>query len=107
MFKKCYPDFKNKEEVLNLYDIFNSGIMGGSRHVMLSLLSRILLYLDPASLNGVCDMTTANAVYCLNYYNRIYYGYPFSASYFNGICEQQGAALIHKRCALFNPSVLK
>ena len=49
MFKKCYPDFKNKE-VLNLYDIFNSGIMGGSRHVMLSLLSRILLYLDTASL---------------------------------------------------------
>ena len=107
MFKKCYPGFKYQDEVFNLYGVFNSGIMGGSRHVMLSLFSRILLYLDTASLNGVCDMTTANAVYHLNYYDRIYYGYPFSGSYFGGICQQQGAAVTHKSCALFNPSALQ
>ena len=106
MFKKCYPDFKNKEEVFNLYGIFNSGVMGGSRHVMLSLFSRILLYLDTANLNGVCDMTTANAVYHLNYYDRVYSGYPFTGSYFVGVCHQQGAATMHKGCALFNPGVL-
>ena len=107
MFKKCYPGFKYQDEVFNLYGVFNSGIMGGSRHVMLSLFSRIMLYLDTASLNGVCDMTTANAVYHLNYYDHIYYGYPFSGSYFSGICQQQGAAATHKSCALFNPSALK
>ena len=106
MFNKCYPDFKNKEEVLNLYGIFNSGIMGGSRHVMLSLFSRILLYLDTASLSAVCDMTTANAVYHTQYYDRIYCGYPFSGSYFTGIHLQQGAAVIHKYGQLFNPSWL-
>ena len=106
MFKKCYRGFKNKEEILNLYGIFNSGVMGGSRHVMLSLFSRILLYLDTASLSGICDMTTANFVYHFNYYDRIYSGYPFSGSYFIGICQQQGAATMHKACALYNPAVL-
>ena len=106
MFTRCYPDFKNKEEVLNLYGIFNSGAIGGSRHVMLSLFSRIMLYLDTASLSAVCDMTTANAVYHLNYYDRIYSGYPFSGSYIIGICHQQGAAVTHKKCILFDPGVL-
>ena len=106
MFKKCYPDFKNEEEVLNLYGIFNSGIMGGSRHVMLSLFSRILLYLDTASLSGVCDMTTANAVYHTHYYDRIYSGYPFSGSYFTGIRLQQGVAVTHKSGKMFDPSWL-
>ena len=106
IFKKCYPDFKNEEEVLNLYGIFNSGIMGGSRHVMLSLLSRILLYLDTASLSAVCDMTTANAVYHTHYYGRIYSGYPFSGSFLLGVRLQQGAAVTHRYGRLFNPSWL-
>ena len=106
MFKKCYPDFKNEEEVLNLYGIFNSGIMGGSRHVMLSLFSRIVLYLDTASLSAVCDMTTANAVYHTQYYDRIYSGYPFSGSYFTGIYLQQGVAITHKSGNVFDPSWL-
>ena len=106
MFTKCYPDFKNKEEVFNLYGVFNSGIIGGSRHVMLSLLSHILLYLDTASLSAVCDMTTANAVYHTQYYDRIYCGYPFSGSFLTGIHLQQGAAVTHKYGQLFSLSWL-
>uniref|UniRef100_A0A1X7U997 Uncharacterized protein n=1 Tax=Amphimedon queenslandica TaxID=400682 RepID=A0A1X7U997_AMPQE len=32
-----------KNEILNLYGIFNSGTLGGSRHILLSLLSRMIL----------------------------------------------------------------
>ena len=99
MLKKCYPKLKysEKEEILNLYGIFNSGTLGGSRHVLLSLLSRMILYLDTASLKGVCDMVTANVVLHLHEYNYVYAGYPFTGSYLTGIAGQQGATIWHKR----------
>ena len=104
MIKKCYPVLKIQEEVFNLYGLFNSGILGGSRHVMLALFSRILLYLDTASLNAVCDMATANVVLHLDYYDRVYSGYPFSASYCVGVFAQQGAAVSHKSGEVFIPA---
>ena len=96
MLKKCYPLIKLEDEVYDLYGGFNSGVMGGSRHVMLTLLSRIILYLDIASINGVCDMVTANAVYHLQDYERIYAGYPFTGSFMIRISGPQGCAIKHK-----------
>ena len=103
MIKKCLPKLKPEEihEIFNLYGVFNSGAIGGSRHVMLTLLSRIVLLLDIASLNGVCDMATANVVYHLFNYDRIYAGYPFSGSYFIGIPGPQGSATKHKIFSTF------
>ena len=51
-------------------------------------------------------MTTANAVYHTQYYDRVFCGYPFSGSYYTGIHLQQGAAVTHKYGQLFNPSWL-
>ena len=104
LFKKCYPDFKNTDEIFYLHGAFNNGVMGGSRHVMLSLLSRMMLYFDAASLSSLCDMAAANAVYHLNFYDRIYCGYPFIGPFLGGICVQQGAAIMHKSCELFKLS---
>ena len=96
MLKKCYPLIKLEDEVYDLYGGFNSGVMGGSRHVMLTLLSRIILYLDIASINGVCDMVTANVVYHLQDYERIYAGYPFTGSFMIRVSGPQGCAIKHK-----------
>ena len=101
MFRRCFPNFKNEEEVFKLYGVFNSGIMGGSRHIMLALLSRIMLYLDIASLRAVCDMTGANAAFHLHDYDRIYSGYPFSTPLAIGIYSQQGVAVTHKPGEVF------
>uniref|UniRef100_A0A1X7SIF8 Uncharacterized protein n=1 Tax=Amphimedon queenslandica TaxID=400682 RepID=A0A1X7SIF8_AMPQE len=99
MLTKCFPNLKDveKNEILNLYGTFNSGTLGGSRHTLLSLLSRMILYLDTASLDGVCDMVTANVVLHLQQYDHVYPGYPFSGSFFIGIAGQQGATIWHKR----------
>ena len=99
MLTICYPKLKDpeKEEVLNLYGLFNSGTLGGSRHVLLSLLSRMVLYLDTASLKGVCDMVTTNVVLHLHEYNHVYAGYPFSGSFLTGVAGQQGVTVWHKR----------
>ena len=104
MIRKCYPVLKIQEQVFNLYGLFNSDILGGSRHVLLALFSRILLYLDIASLSAVCDMATANIVLHLDYYDRVYSGYPFSASYCVGVSAQQGAAVSHKSGEVFVPA---
>ena len=99
MLTTCYPKLKDseKEEILNLYGVFNSGTLGGSRHVLLSLLSRIILYLDTANIYGVCDMVTANVVLHLDEYNHVYAGYPFTGSFMTGVAGQQGATIWHKR----------
>ena len=101
VYMRCFPNFKNEEEVFNLYGVFNSGIMGGSRHIMLALLSRIMLYLDIASLGAVCDMTGANAAFHLHDYDRIYSGYPFSTPLAIGIYSQQGVGVTHKPGEVF------
>uniref|UniRef100_A0A1X7SW68 Uncharacterized protein n=1 Tax=Amphimedon queenslandica TaxID=400682 RepID=A0A1X7SW68_AMPQE len=99
MLTTCFPNLKyaEKNEILNLYGILNSGTLGGSRHILLSLLSRMILYLDIASIYGVCDMLTANVVLHLQQYDHVYPGYPFSGSFLTGIAGQQGVAIWHKR----------
>uniref|UniRef100_A0A1X7SXM1 Uncharacterized protein n=1 Tax=Amphimedon queenslandica TaxID=400682 RepID=A0A1X7SXM1_AMPQE len=98
MLPICFPDLKDAEKniISNLYGIFNSGTLGGSRHALLTLLSHMILYLDIASLDGVCDMVTTNVVLHLQLYDHVYAGYPFSGSFLNGIFGQQGAAVWHK-----------
>ena len=105
LFKMCLSNFKYEEEVIKMYGSFNSGILGGSRHVLLALFSRILLYLDIASLNVVCDMATANAVFHHHYYDRTFSGYPFSAPLGVGIYSQQGVAVTHKPGDVFHPTL--
>ena len=88
-----------------MYGSFNSGILGGSRHILLALLSHILLYLDIANLSVVCDMATANAVFHTYYYDRTFSGYPFSAPMGVGIYLQQGVAVTHKPGNVFHPTL--
>ena len=105
LFRRCVPNFKYEDEVLRTYGFFNSGILGGSRPVLLALISRILLYLDIATLGAVCDMAAANAVFHAYYYDRTFSGYPFSAPLAVGIYSQQGVAVTHKPGDLFQPTL--
>ena len=50
--------------VFKLYSTFNSGIIGGSRHMMLVLFSCILLYLDTASLLVPQSVTWQHPMLC-------------------------------------------
>ena len=105
LFRRCLSNFKYEEEVIKTYGVFNSGILGGSRHVLLALFSRILLYLDHASLSAVCDMATANAVLHHHYYDRTFSGYPFSGPLAIRIYSQQGVAVTHKPGEVFEPTL--
>ena len=54
--------------------------------------------------SAVCDMATANIVLHLDYYDRVYSGYPFSATYCVGVFAQQEAAVSHKSGEVFVPA---
>ena len=98
----CFPDIKNNKELLDTRGVFNSGIIGGTRHVMLSLLSRMTLLLDNAHLGEPCDMVSLQII-SQYYYNRVISTYPLSGGYMLGMPGPYGIAMKHKLYTRFIP----
>ena len=94
-FKNCFPNFKNKEELFSTHGVFNSGVIGGTRHVMLTILSRIMLLLEVAR-PGLCDMVSQQIVFHM-YYNRVVCTYPIFGGYLLGMPGPYGMAMKHKK----------
>ena len=94
-FENCFPNFKNKEELFSTHGVFNSGVIGGTRHVMLTILSRIVLLLEVAH-PGLCDMVSQQIVFHM-YYNRVVCTYPISGGYLLGMPGPYGQAMKHKK----------
>ena len=95
-FEHCFPNFKNKEELFSTHGVFNSGVIGGTRHVMLTILSRILLLLEVAHVGHLCDMVSQQIVFHM-YYNRVVCTYPISGGYLLGMPGPYGMAMKHKK----------
>ena len=95
-FKICFPDFKNKEELFDTpHGVFNSGIIGGTRHIMLTALSRMVLLLEVAHFGKPCDMASQQIVFH-KYYDKVVCSYPISGGYMLGIPGPHGMAMKHK-----------
>lgn len=92
----CYDLTKFLREVVQLTGCFDNGFMGGTRHVMLSVLSRMILLLDTAYNKAVCDQVTANIVYHGYFYKHVYAGYPLTSSFMTGISGPVGVSVKHK-----------
>lgn len=92
----CYDTSPFIQRTMDLYGCFDNGFMGGSRHVMLAALSRIVLLLDNADIKAVCDQVTANIVYHGYFYESVYAGYPLTSGFMTGIAGPQGVSVKHK-----------
>lgn len=97
MTETCYDSaLPFIEETLFMYGCYDNGFIGGSRHVMLSVLSRMILFLDSADISSVCDQVTANIVAHGFFYESLYAGYPLTSGFMTGIAGPQGVCVKHK-----------
>jgi hypothetical protein len=96
MTRLCYDDPKLTRETLLLRGCFDNGFIGGTRHVMLTALSKMSHLLKKAYKGAVCDQVTANIVYHLDFYDRVYAGYPLTSGFMLDISGPTGVCIKHK-----------
>ena len=97
IFNGCFPKFKNKEQVYKLYGFFNVGVMAGTRVSMLNLLSHLIALLEVADSGTICDMGALQVVtHSEEFYDELYFGYPFNAGFKHRIPGPFGIAIKHK-----------
>uniref|UniRef100_A0A1X7SSV5 Uncharacterized protein n=1 Tax=Amphimedon queenslandica TaxID=400682 RepID=A0A1X7SSV5_AMPQE len=96
MTEVCYEWSPFLEETLFMYGCFDNGFIGGSRQMMLSVLSHMIVLLNKADISSVCDQVTANIVAHGFFYESMYAGYPLTSGFMTGITGPQGVCIKHK-----------
>ena len=79
------------------YPVHNAGVIGGTRHVMLSYLTQLIRYFDKALHTRNCNMGVVSLVTEKHFSNDYFAGYPFQAVMELPLAIPQGLAIRHKR----------
>ncbi len=84
------------EEIMDMDTVYNAGVIGGSRELMLSALTRIVGYLDisPPELN--CNMPAVNAALHRHFFDDIFTGYPLTSRFLRRQETPKGVYILHK-----------
>ena len=96
----CFgDDFTHKVgigEVMGLRTVYNAGVIGGSRGLLLEFLNHVTNVLDktPSSLN--CNMPVVNLVVHKYFDNRLFTGFPFTSRFYKRQKSPRGVYIIHK-----------
>ena len=82
--------------LMSLDTVYNAGVIGGTRHVMLALLERLSQYLDttPQALN--CNMPAVNFAVHRYFYQQVFTGFPLSSRFLRYQSSPKGVYVIHK-----------
>ena len=83
-------------DMLRLSTVYNAGVIGGSRHIMRALLTRIAWSLDhtPPHLN--CNMPAVNYVVHKYFNNITYTGFPFTSRFLRRQSSPKAVYIVHK-----------
>ena len=98
LYTRCYtPDtLKAEKEFLDkLITLYNAGLMGGTREVLLAMLHRTLQWLDTAKKDTYCDMGAVNIAAHKYFYDELFFGYPLQSGY-KKTANAPGLFLKHK-----------
>ena len=82
--------------LLRMDTVYNAGIIGGSREVVLDLLAVMVAYLDttPASLN--CNMPTLNYAVHRHFFGKVFTGFPLTSRFLRYQTSPKGVYVVHK-----------
>ena len=82
--------------VQNRWTLYNAGVLGGNRDMMLLVLSQIHKWLDKANKGENCNMGTVNIVAHKYFFDDIFVGYPLQSGFKIEIAGPFGQAVKHK-----------
>ena len=82
--------------LMELDTVYNAGTVGGSRHVMLDVLTAMVTYLDscPTELN--CNMPCLNYAVHKHFFQRVFTGFPLHSRFLRHQHSPKGVYLVHK-----------
>ena len=85
-------------DAVKLHPFLNAGVLGGSRHVLLSYLYRMTRYFDKTPHYMNCNMGTITVAAHKHFFDYIYSGYPIQSAFKLGMegFMPQGQAIKHK-----------
>ena len=84
-------------ERLHYYSkVYNAGVIGGSRTVMLEFLERLVGVLDKTPANINCNMAATNYVAHWFFSDRLFTGFPLTSRFWKRQQHPKGVYIIHK-----------
>ena len=97
---KCYGEAAiNKGELsplMKLSTVYNAGVIGGSRHLMLGFLRYITQNLDITPHHVNCNMAVVNVVVHKYYFEQVFTGFPLTSRFQRRQSSPKGVFIVHK-----------
>ena len=76
--------------------VYNAGVIGGSRHVVMAVLWWVTHYLDHSPTHLNCNMAAVNVALHKHFYRRIFTGFPLVSRFMYKQTSPKGVYIIHK-----------
>ena len=94
--KSCLGKKLVKSEPMELHGLYNAGVIGGSRHTILTVMHTLMQYLKKTSRSKNCNMALLNYIPHRYYFEWTFTGYPFQSAFKIGLPGPFGLAMKHK-----------
>lgn len=82
--------------LMRLSTVYNAGVIGSTRQLMLGLLTHITRNLDMTPHEVNCNMAVVNAVVHKHYFERLFTGFPLTSRFQRRQSSPKGVFIIHK-----------
>ena len=76
--------------------VYNAGVIGGTRHVMLAFLETLIQYLNSAPPNLNCNMPAVNFAVHKHFQRQVFTGFPLTSRFLSFQASPKGVYIVHK-----------
>ncbi|XP_035683421.1 UDP-glucuronate 4-epimerase 6-like [Branchiostoma floridae] len=96
----CFNDgFRHGSDIPTIksrYNVYNAGVIGGSRELMLQFLEKLVAILDQTTSGVNCNLAAVNYVLHGHFDGNIYPGFPWTSRFLRKQKSPKGVYIIHK-----------
>lgn len=82
--------------LMDMDTVYNAGIIGGTRATVMSVLSRIVGYLDTTPPDFNCNMPAVNVAVHKHFFRNVFTGFPLNSRFLRKQVSPKGVYIVHK-----------
>ena len=98
VFERCFGNGQyalDYHREVKLLGFLNAGTIGGSRHVVLTFLTRFLQYFAISNKDN-CNMAIVEILFHKFFFDMLYFGWPINAGFITDQPNIPGLGVLHK-----------
>ncbi len=99
-FTSCFRNYSVERglphTLTQMNTVYNAGVIGGSRELMLTVLTKVVAYLDTTPPQSNCNMPAVNIAVHKHFFERVFTGYPLTSRFPWRQVSPQGVFILHK-----------